>query len=719
MKTATARPSRNGTHFASARDAAERYLREGLSTIPNHPRTKRPNRDAWENIRVNADNFDLYFPPGEELNIGVLNGAASGNLADTDLDCRQAVIAGSFLLPPTGWQFGRASAPGSHRVYRTDAPFPSAQEKFKDLDGAVLVELRGGVEGSQGQTIFPGSVHESGEPVEWEEFTTPAEVKLDDLRRSVCETAAATLLARHWPSEGSRHDAALALAGGLLRAGWDQERVELFVRATATAAGDPEVEDRVRAVGSTVERIADGGKATGWPSLVKAMRDGKTIVDVLHDWLKLKSTAASLEPVTPEPPRWPYPPAPEAFHGLPGKIVRAIEPASEADPAALLVQTLVAFGNTIGRGAGFHVEESRHHCNEFVVVVGRTSKARKGTSWDRVEALYRGAEELWAGERVQSGLSSGEGLIWAVRDPITKREKINQGRGQAPTYEEVEADPGVSDKRLMVVEQEYANVLKQTERQVNTLSVILRQAWDGKNLRAMTKNSPARSSNPHVSLVGHITVEELRRYLTQTESANGFGNRHLWVCAARSKQLPEGGRMDASIREGLIAELADAIAFGRAAGDIVRDDESRSLWHDVYGELSDGKPGLAGALLGRAEAHVMRLAILYALMDRSVSIGIDHLQAALCLWEFVERSVLYVFGDCLGDPVADDLLRLLRGSADGLTRTHIRDYFQRNTSAERIGQALGLLLQHKLARQEKVETGGRPSERWFATARKG
>src|SRR5262249_43648707 len=107
--------------------------------------------------------------------------------------------------------------------------------------------------------------------------------------------------------------------------------------------------------------------------------------------------------------------------------------------------------------------------------------------------------------------------------------------------------------------------------------------------------------------------------------------------------------------------------------------------------------------------------MLYALLDRSSTIGAVHLLAAVALWQYVEESVHHVFGDSLGDPVADDLLRLLRSCPNGLTRTEIRDYFQRNTSAERIGRALGLLLKHRLARHEQQQTGGRPAERWFAT----
>jgi hypothetical protein len=380
------------------------------------------------------------------------------------------------------------------------------------------------------------------------------------------------------------------------------------------------------------------------------------------------------------------------------------------------VQTLLSFGSIIGRSAHFVVEADRHHANEFAVMVGRTSKARKGTSWGHVFRLMREAEETWASERVQTGASSGEGLIWAVRDPIQKRERVKE-RGQPVRYEEVEADPGIEDKRLLVYEPEYANVLKQTERQGNTLSAILRQAWDGGDMRTLTKNSPARATGAHVSLIGHITTEELRRYLTQTETANGFGNRHLWICADRSKLLPEGGRLDEAEWRGVQCDLVEALAFARTAGEIRRDDESRIIWCEVYGELSEGKPGLAGALLARAEAHVMRLAMIYALMDRSAVIRAPHLLAALALWEYVERSVYFVFGDDLGDPVADDLLRLLRGCPQGMTRNELRDYFGRHQSSERIGRALGLLLQHRLARFDRQDTGGRPAERWFAAAR--
>jgi hypothetical protein len=379
----------------------------------------------------------------------------------------------------------------------------------------------------------------------------------------------------------------------------------------------------------------------------------------------------------------------------------------------LLVQALAAFGSAIGRHAHFRVEASRHFTNEFAVLVGRTSKARKGTSWERIRNLLNQADPLWVNDHIASGVSSGEGIIWAVRDPIQKRERSPED--SEARYKNAVADAGVSDKRLLLHEPEFANVLKQTERQGNTASVVLRQAWDGaKILRTLTKNSPARATDAHISLVGHITGEELRRYLTQTETANGFANRFLFVCADRSKLLPEGGHVDPAVWRALKGDLAKALKFANSVGEIRRDEEARAIWFEVYGELSEGRSGLAGALLARAEAHVMRLALLYALMDKSPSIQAEHLMAAIALWDYCERSVHFIFGDSLGDPVADELLRLLRGCADGLTRTEIRDYFQRHASADRIGRALGLLLQQKLARRAEEKTGGRPSERWFA-----
>lgn len=410
---------------------------------------------------------------------------------------------------------------------------------------------------------------------------------------------------------------------------------------------------------------------------------------------------------------WPKKLAPEACYGLAGRIVQAIEPHTEADPAALLIDLLVSFGSAAGRQAHCVVDGAAHYPNLFAVLVGATSKGRKGTARANIHRVFEEADPKWAANRVVSGLSSGEGLIWQVRDPISKREVVRE-RGKMVDYHEVETDPGEADKRLLIVENEFSNVLKVASREGNTLSPVIRLAWDKGDLRALTKNSPARATGAHISILGHITGDELRRYLDSTEAANGFGNRFLWVCARRSKCLPEGGCPPLDALKALVNELAEALVYARQARVMRRDNDARELWATVYPQLSEGAPGLFGAVTSRAEAQVLRLSMVYALLDRSELIRVPHLFAALAVWVYAEQSARHIFGEALGDAVADELLQAIRRAGDqGLTRTQIRDLFSRHRASHRINAALNDLLKTGLARVEQKGTGGRPTERWL------
>lgn len=414
-------------------------------------------------------------------------------------------------------------------------------------------------------------------------------------------------------------------------------------------------------------------------------------------------------------PETPYPdrPSVEAYYGLSGEIVRTIEPHSESDPVAILSQTLTAFGNCIGRKAHFVVEADHHPGNSFIVLVAPTSKGRKGTSWSQVRRLFWRADETWADKRIETGLSSGEGLIWAARDEITRQEPIKD-KGRVVDYQTVVVDPGIEDKRLLVVEAEFASTLKVMSREGNTLSPVIRQAWETGNLSTLTKNSPARATGAHISIIGHITKQELRRHLDSTEMANGFANRFLWICARRSKCLPDGGNLEDGVLNPMVQRLAEAARFASEVGRVQRDDAARQAWHTVYSELSGERTGLLGAITSRAEAQVTRLSLIYALMDCSLVIRLEHLKAALALWEYAEASARHIFGASLGDPMADALLTLLRNHPEGLTRTEIRDLFGRNKRASDIDRALGVLLEEGFARYQDENTAGRPARRWFA-----
>ena len=389
---------------------------------------------------------------------------------------------------------------------------------------------------------------------------------------------------------------------------------------------------------------------------------------------------------------WPAPPGPAAFAGLAGELVAAIAPSTEADPVAILAQLLVGVGSILGRGPHYQVGASRHRANEFVVLVGPSGSGRKGSSWDVVEAVLAEIDRRWAAGRVVSGLSSGEGLIWHLRDT---------DHGPAP------------DARLMVLEPELASVLKAASRETNTLSPVLRNAWDGKSLQVITKHDPARASDPHVSIVGHITADELLRHISATEAANGFLNRFLIIAVRRARLLPEGGNLDHTALTPLVARLADVVAANRVAGRFGFDEEARTIWWDLYPTLSAGRPGMLGAICGRAEAHVVRLALIYALLDdRHGLVGADHLRAALALWDYAARSAAFVFGDSLGDPIADEINRAIAEHPNGLTRSQIRDLFARNRPKAQIDRALHLLAGAGAVNRHVLDGPGRPTEVW-------
>jgi hypothetical protein len=412
--------------------------------------------------------------------------------------------------------------------------------------------------------------------------------------------------------------------------------------------------------------------------------------------------------------QWPAPLASQAFYGITGEIMRLIEPHTEADPAALLIQFLAGFGNLVGRGAYTAVEADRHGCNLFAAIVGVSAKGRKGTSWGHIKRVLEHMDAAWAAERIQGGLSSGEGLVWGVRDPIEKQEPVREGK-QIAGYQTVLVDAGVSDKRLLIVESELASPLRVMGREGSTLSPLIRQAWDTGDLRVLTKNSPAKATGAHISIIGHITRDELLRFLTFTETANGFANRFLWVCAKRSKLLPEGGQIDAVDFSAIIQRLTYTANAGQNAGELQRDETARKIWREVYPALSEGGMGMFGSATSRAEAQVLRLALVYAVLDRARAIAAEHLLAALAVWDFCEASARYIFGDALGNPVADRILQALRAARDGMTRTEIRDVFDRNRGSSEISVALTALEERGLAQRASEVTAGRPIERWIAT----
>ena len=659
----------------------------GCEHVGKHPRAEHGLHDAT----LDETTIRQWWARWPDANIGIVTGAASGIVA-LDIDPRHG---GDETLADLERQHGQLprtvesiTGGGGRHIFFAH---PGGQVKSRNLAPGIDVKADGGY------VVAPPSLHASGERYAWELSSHPDDTALAPppewlaakLTSSPSEPGLAAASAPTPIREGKRNATLASLAGAMRRKGMSEKAIRAALLAENEQRCDPPLsEDEVRGIAHSVWRYK--------PETISGQESASEGGDL------------------PTAILWPAPLAPEAFHGLAGELAAMLEPHTEADPAALLISFFVAFGSVVGRGPHFVADAAKHCTNLNVVLVGQTARGRKGSSWAQVRRPLETVDSNWASDRIQLGLSSGEGLIWAVRDQIEKREPVRQ-KGRVVDYEDVIVDAGVEDKRLLIIEQEFASVLRVMGRDGNTLSAAIRQAWDSGDLRILTKNSPAQATDAHISIIGHVTRNEVLRYLDTTEAGNGFANRFLWVCVRRSKLLPEGGRSHEEDFGPLIRGLSAAVQFARGVGVMKRDDDARGLWLEIYPTLSQEVPGLLGAVTARAEAQTMRLACVYALLDQSPVIRRQHLEAALAVWRYCEESARFIFGDALGDPVADTILRALHQAEDGLTRTQISHLFKGNRAAADIARALAVLLQAGLAVcLPELDTGGRPAERWYA-----
>lgn len=328
----------------------------------------------------------------------------------------------------------------------------------------------------------------------------------------------------------------------------------------------------------------------------------------------------------------------EIFYGLAGKIIRKLQPNTESHPVGNLLELLACFGNIIGPTAYYEIEDSRHYANLFVVKVGKSSKSRKGTGKARIERIAQSLDAVWYSSRNTSGLGSGEIVVYEVRDPVigaVRDKKTGQLRNEM-------TDPGVEDKRLYVSEGEFAGILAVAGRKDCTLSKVIRDAWDHKPIRNKAKGGSSVCQNPHISISADITREELSIQLKEADKFNGFGNRFLWCFVERQGLKPHGGE-EIDWSEEIVA-LFKCVEFARKQRRVFMDRNAREMWNRIYEELSEDIPGTPGAVTSRAEAQVIRLALIFAMLDLSDHICVEHLKAARALWQYCEDSARVIFG---------------------------------------------------------------------------
>lgn len=386
-----------------------------------------------------------------------------------------------------------------------------------------------------------------------------------------------------------------------------------------------------------------------------------------------------------------------ALYGLAGDIVRAIELETEADPAALLATLLAGFGNAIGSSAHARVQGDLHPARLFVAIVGKTSTGGKGTSLATIRPFLTTAYPEWFEGCRKSGFGSGEGLIAELSGAHRAKDE------KSPV-----------EKRVFVVEAEFARLLTINAREGSTSSPILRSAWDEGRLELRLSKTYALAKDAHVSLLAHITPEELREKLRSTDVAAGFANRVLFVLARRARKLPSGG----NIPEQLVAEfsgrLREAMQFARGVELVQRTPEAEALWAQLYHGEPD-REGIVGMVCDRWQAQKLRLSVTYALLDRSAMIRSEHVRAAEAFWRYCVASAEWIWGSTSGNDIVDRLLEKLRSVYPaGITRDEARGLFARHVSSDRLASAIDDLCRRGLARIEKEPTEGRPREVLYA-----
>jgi Protein of unknown function (DUF3987) len=439
-----------------------------------------------------------------------------------------------------------------------------------------------------------------------------------------------------------------------------------------------------------------------WRTVNRATRDRGE-----HLAAELNGHTARIEEITPEPE-----PAPEpepvnldapAFYRELGEMVRNLDPLTEADPYGILAATLVMLGNWIGRRYHLRVGADRHYAAQQLILTGQSALSRKGTACSIAKAAMQVFDEEWHRDNIFYSLNSGQGIAHTVN-------KLNEAAMQTNAN---------GDKRALFIAEEFADVLRKSQQKDNTILQVLRLAWDGATLENTSITHRIRVHGATVSMIGMITEAELRQLLDPAELATGSYNRMGFLVVTRSKVLPGfppeitpdhfapmrqiRKQIDSLPRQYQIAPdcISAPITLSPAAAAQAIDLKER--WE------TEGK-NLIEQASSRAFMHVLRYALIYAVIDGHKNIGPAHLEAAEHLVEKMADGVRRQATAELSDKIAERILTHMREDpTEMLSRTGISvGVFNRNVPARDLENAISTLMNLGLLRDQKVVTSGRP-----------
>jgi hypothetical protein len=718
----------------SNKDVALSLASRGLHVFPCNP-DKTPRIEAWEK---NATASPFFIATKWDACPGALPGLPVGahGLLVIDADRKpggaDGVAAFHALCVEQGIDqstFFAVETPSSgvHFYFRIETAYGNSRGSLPD---GIDVRCRGGYVIAPGATLPDGRSyrHVYGS---WEAIPLLPEALASLLSPKVMRAASvapnepqkATDREKKYAAAGLESDVAklskmtpgmgrnAALntyshsAGTMVGAGWLDADMAVHALNEAAIANGHVAKHGVRQTEKTIESGLNAGIAKPRPSLPIDDSSFDDITPMIANGIAAYKASQTSKPAK----EWPAQLNADAYLGIAGDFIRLVAPHTEGDPCALLVAFLTVVGSIMGRSAYLPVGPTMHYPNLFSVIVAETSKGRKGTVMAEAKRFAKMIDPTIS-TRMLGGLSSGEGLIEAVRDARRDDSPAKESRSPIPQL----VDNGVSDKRLLVTESEMGQALQAAGRDGNTLSATLRMAWDGDELRTLARSNKNVCREPHISIFGNITLDELQRLLTSTDRNNGFGNRFLWVCARRSQELPWGGNVDDAALQELAARASHVLDAATYYGRCGWVPDAASLWAREYGRLSSGRAGLSGAMSARAEAQTLRIALIYAVLDGCNNIDVHHLRASLEVWRYCQDSVDYCFGSASGDTTVDRILNMLGSMPEGASLTQISAHFGRNKSKDELQRALDALKSSAKARSESRKTGGRAAVVWFA-----
>ena len=401
----------------------------------------------------------------------------------------------------------------------------------------------------------------------------------------------------------------------------------------------------------------------------------------------------------------PAPPSPEAFVGPLGDLTRAIAPHVPWDPVAFHFQALVALGNYLGFAPYVADGASQRRANMFLAVVGGTASG-KGSSWAFVDWLMNRVDPQWCNDRVITAVGSGEGLLSKITDPVFT---LN------PRGDEVLAIEGSPDKRVLYVEEELGALFNKMVAQ-ESVEKMITKAWDSGALETATKKESMRCAAPHVSIVGHITPDELFDRLDKRLLDNGFSNRWLYVLIKRTAVVPRPRPPQELPQVVAAADRVVSAARDAAAnwsGEVSLSPGAAQVFDETYEVMAAQRfAGAVGKQSARWAPQMFKLALVFAALSGSVQISREDLLAARAVWAYAHRSSVAFLSGMTGNEYADRLLAMWRETdyAD-LTLTDIDDMFSKHMSAHKRAKMLDRLARDGLITRAVAQSprGGRPA----------